>query len=99
MLGNSRKLRRLNTHRSRQHSNSCDWDNRNLDTDDFYETNLTNNKTCPCSDQHLECFDSAIGVGAALHFALKVEGGTENSRRLGVSGGGVVRIAKLILRS
>ena len=33
MLGNSRKLRRLNTHRLRQHSNSCDWDNRNLDTD------------------------------------------------------------------
>ena len=49
MLGNSRKLRRLNTHRSRKHSNSSDWDNRNLDTDDFYETNLTNNKTCPCS--------------------------------------------------
>ena len=75
MLGNSRKLRRLNTHRLRQHSNSCDWDNRNLDTGDFYETNLTNNKTCPCSDQHLECLDSAIGVGdrrdAALHFALK----------------------------
>ena len=49
MLGNSRKLRRLNTHRSRQHSNSSNWDNSNLDTDDFYETNLTNNQTCPCS--------------------------------------------------
>ena len=44
MLENSRKLRRLHTHRSRQHSNSSNWDNRNLDTDDFYETNLTINK-------------------------------------------------------
>ena len=127
MLGNSRKLRRLNTHRFRQHSNSSDWDNRKLDTDDFMKqiwrttkpvlaprthhpphpgecsllaavqeifTKLTTSwnwpvhgrsddsqhSTCspdpnPKSDQHLECFDSAIGVGdrrdAALHFALK----------------------------